>query len=253
MGELTRIDFEAKAREEAAYKVQMEYDLAAFDKLGSTTTHNQWVEAVNKSRPLWSRRHRPYVRAKNGDEYAESIVRIAMKHNINPILLDRLIATESNYDPNAVGEIFGEKGLAQFREGTAKEMGIDDPFDPEQAIDGAARYLKKLFNHPNVVKYSKGDPARRTQLAIAAYNAGGGTIGKWKGNLLQSKAVRRYAEGMSANISSTADGPPQFFIRDEQEEKRQSLLSERMGLAPVNAVPSRKPDTNMSIKVPGTL
>lgn len=81
--------------------------------------------------------------------------------------LTRLIFRESAFRVNAVSPV-GAQGVAQFMPGTAKERGLLDPFDPEQAIPHAAHLLADL----------------RTQfgnlgLAAAAYNGGPGRVSTW--------------------------------------------------------------------------
>jgi soluble lytic murein transglycosylase-like protein len=56
-------------------------------------------------------------------------------------------------------------GPMQLIPPTARRLGVNDPFDPEQAVDGAARYLQTQFAH-----------FRSIRLAAAAYNAGPGAI-----------------------------------------------------------------------------
>lgn len=81
-------------------------------------------------------------------------------HNLSVEFLDALITVESNWDPRAVSPA-GAKGLAQLMPITVVHLAIDDPFDPHQAIWGAAIYLRQLHNR-----------FRDWRLALAAYNAG---------------------------------------------------------------------------------
>lgn len=97
------------------------------------------------------------------------IQRAASAANIDPALLDSLVATESAYDPSARSRA-GAMGLTQLMPGTAKQMDVDDPFDPEQNLFGGAKYLASLMT-----RYK--DP----KLAIAAYNAGPGSVDKHGG------------------------------------------------------------------------
>ncbi len=76
-------------------------------------------------------------------------------------LVKAVIATESNYNPWAVSEK-GAVGLMQLMPETAREMFVEDPFDPVQNIQGGTRYLRVLVNQFD------GDLVK----VLAAYNAG---------------------------------------------------------------------------------
>jgi hypothetical protein len=79
----------------------------------------------------------------------------------------RLIWKESRFDHNAVSPV-GAEGIAQFMPGTAKIVGLADPFDIEQAIPASAAYLARL--HAGFGNWG---------LAAAAYNGGETRVGKW--------------------------------------------------------------------------
>lgn len=82
-------------------------------------------------------------------------------------LLAALGYQESQWDPEAVSPT-GVRGLMMLTQRTAKSMGVEDRLDPQQSIDGGARYLKKL--HGMVPDYVRnGD---RLWFALAAYNVG---------------------------------------------------------------------------------
>jgi hypothetical protein len=91
----------------------------------------------------------------------------AAKNEIPPEFFARLIWKESRFDHKAVSPV-GAEGIAQFMPGTAKLVGLKDPFDIEQAIPASAAHLADL-------KRSLGNFG----LAAAAYNAGQGRIGRW--------------------------------------------------------------------------
>ena len=94
---------------------------------------------------------------------------IAREHGIDPKLLAALIDTESGWDPLATSNK-GAQGLAQLMPGTARELGVTNPLDPRQSLTGGAKYLKQMLDR-------FGDP----KLAVAAYNAGPGAVGRFKG------------------------------------------------------------------------
>jgi len=91
----------------------------------------------------------------------------AKARNLPVPFLTRLIWRESSFRVGVVSRA-GAQGVAQFMPGTAKERGLLDPFDPEQAIPHAAHLLADL-------KSQFGNLG----LAAAAYNGGAGRVSKW--------------------------------------------------------------------------
>ncbi|MFD0936816.1 lytic transglycosylase domain-containing protein, partial [Methylobacterium trifolii] len=81
--------------------------------------------------------------------------------------LTRLIWRESSFRVGVVSPA-GAQGVAQFMPGTARERGLTDPFDPEQAIPHAAHLLADL-------KRQFGNLG----LAAAAYNGGATRVTNW--------------------------------------------------------------------------
>ena len=81
-------------------------------------------------------------------------------------LLDALIWTESRYNPSAVSRA-GAAGLGQLMPGTARDLGVRNRFHPKANITGAAQYLRQMLDRFGVV-----------HLAVAAYNAGPGTVSR---------------------------------------------------------------------------
>ena len=104
----------------------------------------------------------------------------ARKHGIPEDLFLRLVQQESGWHPGARSHK-GALGLAQLMPGTARKLGVD-PRDPEQNLEGGARYLSQMHR-----KF--GD----WQLALAAYNAGPGAVEK-HGGIPPYRETRNYVK-----------------------------------------------------------
>ena len=95
------------------------------------------------------------------DAYVPHVKGAAEKYRLPEALILAVMAVESNFDPRALSDK-GAMGLMQLMPGTAKDLYVEDAFDPAQNIEGGARYLRLLAN-----QYS-GDVVKM----LAAYNAG---------------------------------------------------------------------------------
>jgi cell wall-associated NlpC family hydrolase len=105
----------------------------------------------------------------SGTPYASLFTSAAAKHGVPATLLAAVAHQESGFNPKAVSPA-GARGLMQLMPGTAKGLGVTNPMDPAQAVDGAARLLKSLINEFG-----------RVDLALAAYNAGPGAVHRYQG------------------------------------------------------------------------
>jgi cell wall-associated NlpC family hydrolase len=103
-----------------------------------------------------------------GVPYADLFTRAGSRHGVDPALLAAVAQQESGFDASAVSAA-GAQGLMQFMPATARGLGVD-PFDPASAVDGAARYLAELT-----------EQFGSTELGLAAYNAGPGTVSRYGG------------------------------------------------------------------------
>jgi len=103
-------------------------------------------------------------------EYAGLIDKYSTKNNLDPKLVRRLIEAESGFDPNVISKK-GAMGLMQLMPQTAEELGVINPFDPEENIAAGTKYLASML------KQNGGNMS----LALAAYNAGPGTVRQYAG------------------------------------------------------------------------
>jgi soluble lytic murein transglycosylase-like protein len=108
-------------------------------------------------------------RAVTGTPYADLFNAASAKYGVSAELLSAVAKQESGYNPKAVSSA-GAQGLMQLMPATARGLGVQNSFDPNQAVDGAARLLRDLLNRFD-----------RTDLALAAYNAGPGAVLRYNG------------------------------------------------------------------------
>ena len=104
-----------------------------------------------------------------GTPYGDLFQAAAAKYGVDANLLVAVARQESGFNAKAVSPA-GAQGIMQLMPGTAQGLGVSSSFDPAQAIDGAARLLKSLEQEFG-----------RTDLALAAYNAGPGAVHRYGG------------------------------------------------------------------------
>ena len=141
-------------------------------------------------------------------KYDKQINAAAEANGLDPALLSSMIKRESNGNPSALSPK-GAMGLTQIMPDTARELGVD-PRDPNQAIEGGARYLAKQ-------QQTFGSDAK----ALAAYNAGPGAVKKAIGKAAEAGSpeswlsylpdeTQKYVPAILSKMGAKTDGADNY-------------------------------------------
>jgi soluble lytic murein transglycosylase-like protein len=123
-----------------------------------------------------------------------AVVDHAARHALDPDLVRAVIRVESGWNPRAVSRK-GAMGLMQLMPATAAEYRVADPFDPDENIRAGVAYLRRLI-----------DRFGKTELALAAYNAGPGAVEKYHRTVPPYRETQSYVKRI-VSVTEVRLGP----------------------------------------------
>ena len=139
---------------------------------------------------------RPARLASAHEAFEPLVQQYAAMYGLRPGLVRAVIQVESGFDVGATSPK-GAMGLMQLMPATARALGVRRPYDPTENIRGGTAYLRQLLD-----RYD-GDEV----LALAAYNAGSGTVDRYGGQVPPYRETQDYVRKVDSAETADADGP----------------------------------------------
>jgi Rod binding domain-containing protein len=151
---------------------------------------SKYREAMGFQPTTGQRKRLALLAARQGSAVADTLSRFgreieiaASRSGLDEALILSVVMEESGGDPGVTSNK-GAVGLMQLMPATARELGVADPRDAAQNLQGGARYLAQML-----ARYSG-----QLELALAAYNAGPGTVDRLGGNIPPYAETERYVQ-----------------------------------------------------------
>jgi soluble lytic murein transglycosylase-like protein len=141
---------------------------------------------------------RPAAQSSGYEPFEPLVQAHATRTGIRPDLVRAVIQVESGFNPHATSPK-GAMGLMQLMPATARELGVVNPYDPEENIRGGTTYLRQLLD-----RYEGNE-----ELALAAYNAGFNSVDRHGGRIPPYQETQDYVRkvGAVADIEPRSSTP----------------------------------------------
>ncbi|WP_419243497.1 lytic transglycosylase domain-containing protein [Photobacterium leiognathi] len=172
------------------------------------------------------------------DKYNGIIQQEADKNNLPPELIESIIRQESGGKADAKSWV-GAQGLMQLMPGTAKDLGVNNSYDPAQNIAGGSRYMAQHINKYKGKGYSEKDAIK---LGLASYNAGGGWVDaaiKKSGGSMDGEAVLASLRDPSLTFKGKQRSASNIKQSDDYVKKIYGNYAARVNPAVMQPVPSK--------------
>jgi soluble lytic murein transglycosylase-like protein len=146
----------------------------------------------------------PPAGAKDQGRFEDLIEQHASANGVSADLVRAVIQAESGFNPRAISPK-GAMGLMQLMPATARELGVENPFQPADNIRGGVIYLSRLLS-----RYDQ-----NVELALAAYNAGPASVERYGNTVPPYRETRDYVKRITARsgVKAAAPAPPPIIYK----------------------------------------
>ena len=157
------------------------------DAIGKLVVSNLRQESIVGPVETYVVLQSPSIRATRGVAlgrarvYDDLIEEHCRTHSVRPDLVRAVMQVESGFNPRARSPK-GAMGLMQLMPATARQFGVQDPYNPAENVRGGVAYLRELLD-----RYQD-----KEELALAAYNAGPGAVDKYGESVPPYRETRNY-------------------------------------------------------------
>lgn len=159
------------------------------------TPGRQWTLPASQVLPhyvAYVRKANPKLSVREADRIARGIIGFSLKYGVDARLIVAMVMCESEFDPMSTSHS-GAQGLGQLMPGTARDLGVRNPYDTVENLYGTVKLMRA-----NLDSYAKGrDSYNSLVLAVAAYNAGPGAVAR-HGGVPPYKETQRYVRKVIA-------------------------------------------------------
>lgn len=149
--------------------------------------------------PYWQavRNMNPRLAQRDVDKITSSILYFSDRNDVDPRLIMAMIICESGFDLHSTSRT-GAAGLGQLMPGTARGLGVTDPYDPVQNIAASVHLLRgHLDTYGGAPAHAGIIPLSQIALTMAAYNAGPGAVRRYHG-VPPFRETQRYVAKVAA-------------------------------------------------------
>ena len=159
----------------------------------------------------------------------EALSAASYHNNLSPELVRSVVRAESGFNPKARSGK-GAQGLMQLMPQTASQMGVKNPFDPVENLEGGTRYLSALLG-----RYNNDLP-----IALAAYNAGPERVQQYHGIPPYPETIA-YVNKILRDLYQPKPYPPGAAPRtNTQKTSNAKAPNAKSNAKPTRAAPSRQ-------------